>query len=377
MAVIGLDATSISIYGKGLSRYQYNLLNNLAKLDEKNSYYVFLNKKNIMPQLPGQNNFHYLEVCIPARILWEQFELPAIIKKLRLDMYYTTSDILPFFSRINYLIYLFEIPDYRINLSKQGKGNSLYSWISQRYIISFFSRSMEKASLIIAGSYSTKNDLVREYSLDERKIRVVHPGCDESFCMLSDRKKITDIRRKYDAESGYIFHISSRDPRDNTPTVMRAYKNAFTKLNVPKKLVIFGDVDPVGLQRLAGELELRTQVIFTGRLGQKELLELYQAADVYIDPSFFEGFGLQVLEAMACGIPVIASNATSLPEVVGDAGILLNPNDIDAFSFALVEILNNDSLRQSMCRKSIERARFFSWRKTAEETLGIFNALLK
>ena len=140
-----------------------------------------------------------------------------------------------------------------------------------------------------------------------------------------------ETRKKYNSNEGYIFHISSSDPRDNTPVVLRAYKNALAELKIPVKLIIFGDIRGTGLEALAKGLQLEGRVVFTGRLNQKELLELYQAASVYIDPSLYEGFGYQILEAMSCGIPVITSNVTSLPEVSGNAGIIMDPNDIDGF----------------------------------------------
>ena len=381
MAVIGLDATYLSIYGKGVSRYQYNLIKSLSKLDKKNCYYVFLNKENILPELPKQDNFNYIRIYIPKRIIWDQFQLPVITKKYNLDIYHSALDTLPIFSKTNFVLFLFEIPDYRIEILSHSGRISLYSYLSYGYNKSFFRRSLRKAKIIIASSYSTKADLIQKYGIAEKKIWVIYPAADERFCATDDKDSLFNTRKKYNAEAGYIFHISSSDPRDNTPVVICAYQRAQRNLKIPKKLIIYGDVDPkrMGLNKLITELNLKNNIIFIGRLLQdelKELAALYQAADLYIDPSLYEGFGFQVVEAMACGIPVIASNVTSLPEVVGDAGILVSPNDIEGFVSALVRVLTDSGLRDSMCQKSLGRAKFFSWDRVAKENLDVYNELL-
>ncbi|MDO8748964.1 MAG: glycosyltransferase family 1 protein [Candidatus Omnitrophota bacterium] len=376
MAVIGLDATSVSLYGKGLSRYQYNLIHSLAKLDKNNCYYIFLNKKNSVPPLPVQDNFHYVKIYMPIRIIWDQFQLPVIMRKYHLDIYHACFETLPLAAGNKLIIYLFEIPDYRINSVSRSSDSSLYAWVSQSYTLSFFRPSIRKARLVITSSHSTKKDLIQKYSLDEKKIRVVYPGCDDSFSPSINSEKLQETRKKYNSDEGYIFHISSSDPRDNTPVVLRAYKNALAELKIPVKLIIFGDIRGTGIEALAKGLQLEGRVIFTGRLSQEELLELYQAASLYIDPSLYEGFGYQVLEAMSCGIPVITSNVTSLPEVSGSAGIIMDPNDIDGFRGAITKVINDPGLRQSMSRKSLERAKFFSKDKEAGEILSIYDELV-
>ena len=132
------------------------------------------------------------------------------------------------------------------------------------------------------------------------------------------------------------------------------------------------------MDKLINELNLKNKVIFIRRFIDKEvqrLAQLYQAADLYVDPSLYEGFGFQVVEAMSCGTPVITSNVTSLPEVIGNAGILVSPTDINGLAQAIVRILTDSELRQTLCQKSLERARFFSWDKTAQETLAIYDEL--
>jgi glycosyltransferase involved in cell wall biosynthesis len=271
-----------------------------------------------------------------------------------------------------------EIPDYRIQFAQQRGFNFLYTGLSHRYNRFFFSPSLRKAEVIIAGSNSTKIDLIQKYGVDEKKIRVVYQGPDEQFCVAKDEKDLVNTRNKYNAQTGYFLHISSSDPRDNTQAVIRALQRVKPELRIPKKLIIGGDMDSekLGFKKLIRELNLENSIIFTGRLSEEELLALYQAADLFIDPSLYEGFGLQVVEAMACGIPVITSNLTSLPEIVGDAAILVNPTDIDSLTSAMVRVLTDSRLQNSMRQKSLERAKLFSWDKAARETLAIYEELL-
>lgn len=376
MAVIGLDVTHLSLTGKGVSRYQHNIIKNLAKLDKKNCYYIFLNKRYTLPSLPTQENFHYISIYKPMQIIWDQFQLPLLIRKYRLDIFHSTSDTLPLLGRVKFALFLFEIPDYRIELMRRSGRISLYTRLSQSYNRFFFRKSLNKAGIIMASSRSTKTDLIRKYGIEEKKIRVVYPAADEQFCVGTDERDLWNTRRRYNADSGYVLHISTNDPRDNTAAVIRAFKKAQPGLKIPKKLIICGGgSEGMGLKRLVKELNLENDVIFIGYLLPQELAFLYRAADLFIDPSLYEGFGFQVVEAMACGIPVITSNVTSLPEIVGDAGILLFPDDVDGLAAALISVLTDSGLREAMCRKSLERARFFSWEKTAQETLAVYEEL--
>ncbi|MDD4939890.1 MAG: glycosyltransferase family 1 protein [Candidatus Omnitrophica bacterium] len=378
MAIIGLDATAISIYGKGISRYQSCLLKGLSRLDKSNSYYIFLDKKNVLPRLPRQDNFRYIEINIFNRIFWDQCQLPALIKKYKLDLYHTASDTLPLRANTKFMVYLFEIPDYRLRLLSMK--SSLYSRISCAYNAFVFRASLKKPALIVASSNSTKSDLMQLYGVEEDKLRVIYSAAAEEFLPLEDQARLSRIRKEYNTVDGYLFHISSGDPRDNTSVVVRAFHKARKEFINQKKLLIYGDVDceKYGLNKLIEALSLEKEVLFVRRTAieePKKLAELYQAADIYVDPSLYEGFGLQVLEAMSCGTPVITSNITSLPEIVNNAGILVSPNDIEGLAHNIVRVLKDHGLRQSMREKSIERARFFSWDKLVKETLDLYNEL--
>lgn len=377
MANIGLDATYLSNSGKGVSRHQHNLIKSLAKIDKKNCYFIFLNKKNTLPDLPRQDNFHYKKAWMPKRIIWDQVQVPLAIMKYKLDIYHSLLDILPVIAKSKFVLSVVEIPDYRIELARKDGHNSLYTSLSHGYNMLFFRPSLKKAKFIITCSNSTKVDLMRRYNVDGKKIRVLYHAPDEQFCPSTVEEDLCNTRKKYNAKNGYILHISSSDLRDNTPVVIRAYQQVWRESKISQKLIIAGDVCPerMGLNKLILELGLSGNIIFTGRLSDNELVALYQAADLFIDPSLYEGFGLQVVEAMSCGAPVITSNVTSLPEVAGDAGILVNPTDINGLTSAIARVLTDAELQKSMRQKSLARARFFSWDRSARGTLDIYEEL--
>lgn len=311
MAIIGLDATHLSIYGKGVSMFQHNLIKALAKNDIKNHYRVFLNKRNSLPELPLNDNIQYIRMLMPSRVIWDQFELPFIIKKYKLDIYFSLLDTLPFSAGGKFVMFLFEIPDYRIRSAHYSGIKGLYSRISNGYTKFLFRPSLEKAGIIISSSYSTKNDIVGQYGINADKIRVLYPAADDCFQPAKDERSLFETKKRYGAQEGYVFHISSSDLRDNTASAVRAFHRALARLKTPKKLIICGDLacEKTALKRLILHLGIKDKVIFTGQLPflSQELVSLYQAADLFIDPSLYEGFGFQIVEAMSCGIPVITS----------------------------------------------------------------------
>ena len=213
-------------------------------------------------------------------------------------------------------------------------------------------RSLRRAAGVATGSEATATELVAAVPELEGRVRAIHPGLNPLFRRDTSRGQSPG----HGSRGRYVFHLGSSDPRDNTETVVRAFGLARERLRGPVRLVVGGDL---GGRRLEGA-EL------TGRVSDEELVELYLAAAAYLDASLFEGFGYQALEAMACGAPFVGSNATSIPEVVGDAGLLGHPRDAGALADALVRVLEDPALADELRRRGLERAAIFTWDRTAE-----------
>lgn len=236
---------------------------------------------------------------------------------------------------------------------------------------------MKKARKIIAISERTKRDLMSYLGIPEEKISVIYQGINHKIFKLP-----RTIQRKIDFP--YILYVGTEVSRKNFQGVLNAFKKIKAKREFRNlKLVKVGNASSgwshekyrnISLN-LIRSLNLENEVIFTGFLDKEELASYYAGAECLVFPSFYEGFGFPPLEAMACGCPVIASNASSLPEVVGDAGLLVNPDDDNSIAVAVESILSNENLKNSLKKSGLERAKLFSWRRTAEATLRIYQEI--
>ncbi|WP_459201916.1 glycosyltransferase family 4 protein [Methanococcus sp. CF] len=233
-------------------------------------------------------------------------------------------------------------------------------------------RSLKSADKIIAVSENTKNDLINHFKIPPNKIKVIYNAADKTFAKLNEIE-ISDIKKKYAINYSFILYVGGLAAHKNIIRLIEAY-NILKKLGVTHKLVLAG-VKRYKYKEIFETIEklnLQNDVIFTGYVPDEDLPGLYNAADLFVYPSLYEGFGIPPLEAMQCGTPVITSNTSSLPEVVGDAGIMVNPYDVDELANKMYEVLTNEYLRKEMSKKGLERAKLFSWKKCAEEHIKVY-----
>ncbi len=230
-------------------------------------------------------------------------------------------------------------------------------------------KGMLKAKKIITDSENTKRDLMNYLKCPEEKIKVIPLGVD-----LEKYRKCPVTVNK-DENVKYIVHVGAEGykGRKNVYGLIRAFYKL--KKRMPEVKMIQAGVAKRVYAKLVEEFGLQHDIQFVGIASEDKVIKLYNNADVFVFPSYYEGFGLPPLEAMACGCPVITSNTSSLPEVIGDAGIMVDPNDIDGLSNAMYEVLINDGLRQDMIKKGLKRAKLFSWVRTAKETYDIYKEI--
>jgi len=237
-------------------------------------------------------------------------------------------------------------------------------------------RFLQAADAVVAVSECTKRDAVKTYGLDETKIKVIYEGVNPRF-RRSSPDDTSAVRRKYGLPERYVLSVGMIEPRKNLTSLLEAYvllRNEDSQL----KLVIVGKRGWLyeGFFRRLRELGLEDEVIFPGFVADEDLPASYSAADLFAFPSLYEGFGLPVLEAMACGTPVICSNTSSLPEVAGDAALLVDPNSVEALTRAIIDVLENKELRDELRAKGPRQAAKFSWEATARETLAVYESVL-
>jgi glycosyltransferase involved in cell wall biosynthesis len=244
-----------------------------------------------------------------------------------------------------------------------------------------FVNSIRLADQIIVVSGSLKTDLIKTLAVPEEKIKVIYNGIDESFRPVTDSAILSGIRKKYYLLSSFILTLGVLEPKKNIERLLLAYADLKKSLPNLPKLVIGGSKKYGWMNsrvfQLVKSLALDDDVIFTDTIVHEDLPAVYNLATLFVLPSLYEGFGLPVIEAMACGTPVITSNTSSLPEVAGNAAILVDPYDVKKISQAIGQVLSNEQLQKEMREKGIENTKRFSWEKAASALLEVFEDIEK
>jgi len=249
-----------------------------------------------------------------------------------------------------------------------GNGVSKNTILSLRYSLA----AIQKAAAVIADSEVSRKDFISLTSCNPEKVHVVYPGVDSSFRVLEDREA---LKARYALKGQHILHVGHNLFYMNIEGVLRMLHHLVFKLGVDVKLLKVGMPLTDAQNKLVSDLKLQDRMIFLGRVAAEDLPGVYNCADVLLYPVLYAGFGLPPLEAMASGVPVVASNRGSLPEVVGDAGILVNPDNYESMAKSIMAILEHPQLGSQLREAGLKRARLFTWQKTAEKTLEVYRKI--
>ncbi|AXI24804.1 glycosyl transferase family 1 [Methanofervidicoccus sp. A16] len=370
---IGIISEPLNQSLTGVGNYTYNLIKELIKINsikETTIYLINYNKIKIFNNLDNviiNNPFKNYPVKTYSWYiyLFMKFKVLPSSELSSLEIIHNPSQAPTYFKIKQQYVYTIHdlTPILFPNEHKNGK------YLIYKLLLP---KTLRTADKIIADSYNTKKDIIKYFKIPEDKIKVIHLGVDEKYKPLSE-EEINSIKKKYSINYPFILYVGTLEPRKNIPTLIKAYYK-LKKQGLPHKLVITGKKGwkYKSIFETIDKLNLQKDIIFTGYVPEEDLPALYNAADLFVYPSIYEGFGLPPLEAMACGTPVITSNTSSLPEVVGDAGIMVDPYDVDGLSKAMYEVLTNDGLREELRKKGLERAKLFSWKECAEEHLKVY-----
>lgn len=375
---IGIDYTPAIRQGAGVGRYTRALFEALIRLDQQDEFVLYFNYQRgdrPPPAFPGRKNVVERPLGLPDRwltIMWHRLHLPIPIDLVTgpVDVFHFPDFVVP---PVRHGHKVVTVHDLSFLLHPETADEGLRAYLERAV-----PQSVRSADFVLVDSANTENDLVVLLDVDPARIAVVYPAVDPSFRVIEDGAVLGAVRHKYNLNFPFILWVSTIEPRKNLPRLFEAYARLKRDLGITHRLVIAGGLGWMyeSVFQAVEELALGDSVIFLGRVPDEDLPALYNLADVFAYPSLYEGFGLPVLEAMACGAPVVTSNTSSLPESVGDAGLMARPTDVDGIAEAIAQVLTNPTLRDDLSRRGIERARLFTWEASAEKVLSIYRRLV-
>src|SRR3989304_4074640 len=369
---IGVDAQTLLGDNAGVAYYTRGILKEVLRQDQKNRYnllffHPFYRKFNQI--FERSDNFHYgIEKTIPYKVFYKLHKLGI---KIPLEIFFGKHDLY-FFP--NFVVY-----PHRLGKSVVVVHDLAFEKVPQyvqdknvRFLKKFVPRSLSEADHVVVTSEYTKADVVEIYGISEDNITVIYPGVDLEKFRPSSPARISQVREKYGLAKPFILYLSTLEPRKNVLSIIKAFAGFNNKKGYQLVLAGKRSWQDREIFEKVKELGLEESVVFPGYIPDQDKPDLLSAAEVFVYPSFFEGFGMPVIEAQACGTPVIASNVTSLPEVGGNAAVYVDPNDADGLTRSLEEILSSSSRRENLAKMGLGNGRGFSWENSSRNLIQVF-----
>jgi len=368
---IGIEAQRIFRKKKhGMDMVALELIRNLQKIDTENEYVIFVSPDEENSLLGETANFRIAELR-GAYPVWEQILLPAAAEKEGCDLLHCTSNTAPVFSKVPVMVTLHDI----IYMEKSyaeillGPG-TWYQKIGNCYRRLVVPRILKKCRKIITVSEFERKRIAGFFGMpDDQRLTAVYNGVGPHFRPVTDRSEISRVKEKYKLPDRFFFFLGNTDPKKNTRGTLQAYASFLKKSQEDIKLVML-DYDRAELDRLLKDIgapEVIDRIVLTGYVVNTDLPAIYSQCEIFLYPSIRESFGLPVLEAMACGVPVITSNTSSMPEVAGNAALLTDPFSVDSISAGMQKVASDAVFRENLVIAGREQRQNFSWEQTASK----------
>lgn len=374
---IGIEAQRLFRPHKhGMDRVALELIKNLQVLDKENQYFIFVRPDEDNTVIEETKNFKIVEVEGGSYPIWEQVKLPKMVKSYKCDVLHCTSNTAPLNVKMPLITTLHDVIFKESTLKKQlTSGASWYQKIGNIYRRLIVDAVVKRSHQLITVSNYEKHNISNVYRLDDSKIQTVHNGVNRNFTSEISEAKKEMVREKYNLPKQFLLHIGNTDPRKNTARVLKAfyiYQNIAVQ---PIKLVLVG-LNKVNLLKILKSIglenELADKIVLTDYVSNEDLPVIFNLSDVFLFPSLREGFGIPIIEAMACGVPVITSNTSSMPEVAGDAAYLVDPKEVKEIYNAILQIQTNKIFKNELVQKGIKQYQSFSWENAAKKVLNIY-----
>ena len=377
---IGIEAQRIFRTKKhGMDMVALELIRNLQLIDTENEYVIFVKADADSGVIQETKNFK-IEI-LPGGFypLWEQFALPAAAKKAGCQLLHCTSNTAPLMTSIPLVVTLHDIIYMESSYLKILNGTGTwYQKFGNAYRRLFVPKIIRKSKKIITVSHFEKKRIGQFFGLsDDPRLTAVYNGVGEHFQPIRNTNMLRQVKEKYHLPDHFIFFLGNTDPKKNTKGALQAFSE-FLKVDKRNIKLVMLDYDLIELSKLLTEIGnpgLIDHIVLTGYVVNTDLPAIYSQCDLFLYPSLRESFGIPMLEAMACGAPVITSNTSSMPEVAGEGAFIIDPFKPDEITAAMILILNNEVTRSNLIEKGYAQAAKFSWKAMAENVLKIYEEI--
>ena len=356
----------------GIGRYIRNLISGLQDLDNQNEYFILLRKKEF-DTLSFKDNLHKILADFNWYSLTEQIKLPKLLNNLKVDLVHFPHFNVPIFYSGKFVVTIHDLIHQHFSMKRATTLNPLTYKLKQFSYKKIFKNAVSKSEKILVPSVYVKDLLVNEWSVKEDKIVVTPEAVDDRIFRVEKKmttKKIKTVLNKFLIKRQYIFYVGNAHPHKNVEGLIKAFLKLKEKQD--DLFLVLSGGDHYFWQRIKKEYNQK-DIIYTGFISDEELTALYKNAKVFVMPSYEEGFGIPLLEAMAVGCPVVSSNVGSLMEVGGEAAIYFNPSDQMDIVNKISQVLNDEILKKSLIEKGQKRVKLFSWDKLAQQTLEVYS----
>jgi glycosyltransferase involved in cell wall biosynthesis len=364
---IAFDGTTLTSGRTGVGYYTEHLLQHLAReVVRTGDELIVISNQRIDTASPLPAHVRVFDrYRFPLRIGWLQLVAPRVLAELKPDVAHFTNGMIPPFAGVPTVVTIHDM-----SLRLYPRCHPVRRLLINRPLLSV---AMKTADAIVTVSHSARRDLLRLHRVDPRQVSVVHEAAGSRFAPIDDATLLESIRRRHNLPHRFMLYVGTIEPRKNLPRLIRAFAAA-RKAGIAHDLVCVG---PYGwssrdLTDVIDECDVRKQVHFTGYVPAEDLAAIYNLAEIFVFPSMYEGFGLPVVEAMACGVPIITASTSSLGEIASGAAETVDPGDTIALTSAIIRLATDPARRAELRALALARARNFSWARAAREMLGVY-----
>ncbi|MCI0711461.1 MAG: glycosyltransferase family 4 protein [Chloroflexi bacterium] len=349
----------------GTENYALQLIRHLVAIDVVNHYTLYFREDPPADLFPDVEDVHQRVLLFPR--LWTHLRFAGDLWLRRPDLTFVPAHTLPRFFPGKAVVTIHDLGYKHFPDAHPVRERQYLDWSTRH--------SANRATMILADTHATRRDLIEFYDIPDEKIRVVYPGVDESLRPVKDEASLQAVRAKYGLPQRYLFFLSTLQPRKNVARLVRAFQQWHrdtSHTNV--HLVLAGQKGWLYDESWTAGVE---NLIMPGYIHDEDIPALYSGALAFVFPSLFEGFGFGVVEAMQCETPVLTANTSSLPELAGDAALLVDPLDVDAIAQGIDHLVNGAALRKTLVERGKQQVKKFTWENTARQTLQVFEEVVR